>query len=214
MVFVACSGFPMPVSRYFAEFGAVEISDTEIGIPGDGTVRRWRRECRSGFVFSALAPRSFPRSGFARTEENRAELATFAGFTEKLQAQAVVFAAPPELEPTKANRAAVKSFLGILPAGFPQPVLDFPGWPMDVVARAAGKRAVVAWDPLLDDPAPDGPLTYLRLPGPAGHRSRYDDEAIAAVAERCRAARSDLVFCVFRNADMHVNAKTLERLLE
>jgi hypothetical protein len=30
MFVVACSGFPVPVSRYWREFDAVEISDTEI----------------------------------------------------------------------------------------------------------------------------------------------------------------------------------------
>ena len=44
MFVVACSGFPVPVSRYWQEFDAVEISDTEIAIPGAGTVRRWIRE--------------------------------------------------------------------------------------------------------------------------------------------------------------------------
>ena len=52
MAVVACSGFPVPVSRYFREFEGVEISETELGIPGAGTVRRWLREAPEGFVFT------------------------------------------------------------------------------------------------------------------------------------------------------------------
>jgi uncharacterized protein YecE (DUF72 family) len=56
MFVVACSGFPVPVSRYWREFDAVEISDTEIAIPGAGTVRRWIREAPDNFLFTVVLP--------------------------------------------------------------------------------------------------------------------------------------------------------------
>ena len=62
----------MPVSRYWREFDAVEISDTEIAIPGAGTVRRWIREAPEGFLFTMVAPKSLSDSGFRRTKENKA----------------------------------------------------------------------------------------------------------------------------------------------
>ncbi len=69
MLFVACSGFPIAVSRYLAEFRAVEIADTEIGIPGMGSIRRWQREAPEGFAFTVLAPATIGASGFAEGGE-------------------------------------------------------------------------------------------------------------------------------------------------
>ena len=56
MLLVACSGFPVPVSRYWGAFPAVEISDTEIAMPGRGSIRRWTREAPEGCLVSVLAP--------------------------------------------------------------------------------------------------------------------------------------------------------------
>ena len=64
MIVVACSGFPVPVSRNWREFLAVEISETELGIPGAGTVRRWLREAPEGFTFTLLAPKDIATSNF------------------------------------------------------------------------------------------------------------------------------------------------------
>ena len=71
MVFVACSGFPVPVSRYWNDFLAVELSDTELGIPGAGTVRRWLRESPEGFQFTVRAPKVIAESGFEKNTENK-----------------------------------------------------------------------------------------------------------------------------------------------
>ncbi|HJK93465.1 MAG TPA: DUF72 domain-containing protein [Polyangiaceae bacterium LLY-WYZ-15_(1-7)] len=216
MLYVACSGFPVPVSRYWSLFPAVEISDTELGIPGAGTVRRWLRESPEGFAFTALAPKELGESGFAKTKENKALVQAFADFADTLGAQAVVFHAPEEFEPSKATKSAVKSFVGWLPDALPQVVLDLPGWkPADVLAACGKKNVVAAYDPLLDD-APPGDIVYMRLPGPAGHRSRYDEEAVEQIAEHCKAVRdeSDLAFCVFRNIDMQANATGVLELLE
>lgn len=213
MIVVACSGFPVPASRYFTEFRGVEVSDTEIGIPGEGTLRRWLREAGKGFVFSALAPKPIATSGFAKSRENREHLEAIAGFASKLSARAIVFAAPGTFAPTKANKAAVKAFVAGLPKGFPAAVLDFPAWPTAAIAQVTGSNAVAAFDPLADTPPKKGAIAYLTLPGPAGHRSRYDDEAIARIAESARSLKSDLVVCVFRNQDMHANALGLMKAL-
>lgn len=119
MLFVACSGFPVPVSRYWGLFQAVEISDTELGIPGAGTVRRWLRESPKGFAFTALAPKEIGESGFRRTNENKELIEAIGEFAETLGAQAIVFQAPEEFDCTKGNKTAVKSFLSWLPDGLP-----------------------------------------------------------------------------------------------
>src|SRR5690606_21660959 len=104
MFVVACSGFPIAVSRYLSEFMAVEIADTEIGIPGTGTVRRWQRESREGFLFTALAPAEIGASGFAASGETDLALKNILSFCKKLDAGALVFRVP---EGVPANRAVL-----------------------------------------------------------------------------------------------------------
>jgi uncharacterized protein YecE (DUF72 family) len=218
MVFVACSGFPVPVSRYFGEFGAVEISDTELGMPGEGTVRRWLREAPKGFAFSLLAPKAVGESGFERSLETREAVENVGRLALRVQARAVVFAAPEAFRSAPSPRAALAAFVDWLPDNYPPVVLDLPGWKPEHVLAACGRRpVVVAYDPLSDAPPSRGTdLAYLRLPGPAGYRSRYDDDAVVEIARHCREAAegSKTTMCVFRNIDMHANATRLMELLD
>jgi uncharacterized protein YecE (DUF72 family) len=217
MLFVACSGFPVPVSRYFGEFGAVEISDTEIGTPGEGTVRRWIREAPKGFGFSLLAPKGVGESGFERSHATREAVEGIGRLALRVGARAVVFAAPDTFRFAARRRGALAAFIEWLPANFPPVVLDLPGWkPEQVAAACQGRDVTVAYDPLTESPPPGGAgLAYLRLPGPAGHRSRYDDDAIGRLTPCCQEADAqfETVFCVFRNIDMHANATQLMSLL-
>jgi len=215
MLVVACSGFPVPVSRYFREFRAVEISDTEIALPGEGTVRRWLREAPRGFVFTLLAPKSIAQSGFAKTKENKEACASVFELAHTVSAKAVVFVGDEDFKPTKATRAALKAFLGVPPGSGPPIVLDLPAWKTEQIEEIIGKRpAVAAYDPLHDAPSTSQALAYLRLAGPAGYRSRYDDEALDQVAAHCGGLRAELSLCVFRNIDMHTNATSLRAKLE
>ncbi len=215
MLFVACSGFPVPVSRYWGLFQSVEISDTELGIPGAGTVRRWLRESPKGFAFTALAPKEIGESGFRRTKENRALIDAFAEFAETLSAQAIVFQAPEEFAPTRASKTAVKSFLSWLPDDLPRIVIDLPSWKTAEVEQVIGKHdAVAAYDPLHDEAPESRDFIYARLPGPAGHRSRYDEESIDKIYEHCAGIEAELAFCVFRNIDMQANGTGLRAKLE
>lgn len=215
MFYVACSGFPVPVSRYWREFRAVEISDTEIAIPGPGSVRRWIREAPKGFAFTVLAPKSVSESGFRRTNENKAECEAITKLANQLKAQAVVFAADETFKHGKAARSALRAFLGFLPDDIPPVVFDLPAWkPSDVVAACGDRPAVAAYDPLQQDPPPPAEMTYIRLPGPAGHRSRYDEDSIAKVASHCKGLDTKLGFCVFQNIDMQTNAAQLRKKLK
>ena len=210
MFFVACSGFPVPVSRYWREFHSVEISDTEIAMPGSGTVRRWVREAPEGFAFTMIAPQQIAASGFRRTKENKALCESLLGLAKTLDAKAVVFAADESFKHGKAARTAVRSFLGFLPDEMPPAVLDLPAWkPTDIAATLGDRPGAAAYDPLLQDPPPPADLTYMRLPGPAGHRSRYDEASIQRIADHCAQIESSLAFCVFQNIDMQTNANQL-----
>ena len=214
MFVVACSGFPVPVSRYWREFAAVEISDTEIAIPGAGTVRRWIREAPEGYVFTVVAPKSVSESGFRRTKENKATCEAVAKLAGDLKAKAVVFSADEKFKHGKANRAALRAFLGFLPPEMPPVVFDLDAWkPSDIVAACGDRPAIAAYDPLTDDPPPPANMVYIRLAGPAGHRSRYDEAAIAELAEHCNKLSPELGICVFCNIDMQTNAHQLIKRL-
>ncbi len=216
MFLVACSGFPIPVSRYFREFPAVEISETELGLLGAGTTRRFLREAPAGYAFSVVAPKRFAEQGFAKTAELKALAKELAELGSTLSARGVVFGADESVKPTKPTRAALKSFVDALPPKMPPVVLDLRGFKTAQIADLGTKRPVVAaYDPFLDEPPRQGPLAYVRLAGPAGHRSRYDDAAIDKLAEHCQeAARwAETVLIVFRNIDMQANAQALRKKL-
>lgn len=214
MLFVACSGFPIAVSRYLAEFAAVEIADTEIGIPGMGTLRRWQREAPQGFVFTALAPAPIGASGFADTSETDQHLKAILSFCKKLEARALVFRVPDEVALTRTIGARAKQILATTATSALTPVLDAPHWNATQVAKLCESAgAVPAQDPLSLARAPTGQLAYFVLPGPAGHRSRYDEETLTRVADACRRSKAETTICVFRNIDKEANSKTLLELL-
>jgi len=215
MRFVACSGFPVPVSRYWKEFPAVEIAETELGIPGVGTVGRWLRESPENFGFSLLAPKHIAEGAFERTAESQIAIREITALAKKVQAKAVIFVGHPEWKPNRPRRVAIKAFIDSLPAKGPNFVLDLPAWPAEEVRNVAKDAPLfVAYDPLVDDELPQQKLAYMRLLGPAGHRSRYDDAALERLARACVASTAKTVFCSFRNIDMYANAKRLLQLIK
>jgi uncharacterized protein YecE (DUF72 family) len=209
---VACSGFPVPVSRYFADLDAVEVSETELGLVGEGTLRRYRREAPKSAVFSVLAPKMIGEAGFAHGRDRRDLVLGIGEIAKKLGACAVVFGVPEGTRATKETLAAAAALVRSLPKGFPLAVLDIPG--ADIAALGAAidpKRAAVAYDALEDAAPPGRLLRYVRMPGPAGRRSRYDEPSIARLA--AHVALLPEAFVVFRNQDMLVNAKALRAAL-
>lgn len=212
MIFVACSGFPVPVSRYWAEFPAVEITETELGLPGEGTVRRWIRESPASYVFALRAPQEITVAGFQVTKDTKKLVDAMGKLAQSMEARAVVFLAPEGFKPSRAARTAVRDFVGGLAAKYPPVVLDLPLWtPEQVLASTDGRKVIVAYDPLVHTPPPTSTLAYVRLPGPAGHRSRYDDASIDRIAKHCLSLKAVDTICVFRNIDMHANATTLRK---
>ena len=210
MFLVACSGFPVPVSRYWGAFPAVEISDTEIAMPGRGSIRRWIRESPDDFGFTVLGPKVVGDSGFKKTKDVKAALEPVVALADELGARAIVFNAPAKFRPNKNTKATLKAFLQLLPKDGPVPVFDLPSWTHAHLKEASGRRQVVlAYDPLHDETPESGPFTYIRLPGPAGHRSRYDEPAIASIAKHIKGLPEGEGFCVFCNIDMQTNGTQL-----
>jgi uncharacterized protein YecE (DUF72 family) len=215
MLTIGCAGFPVPATRYFKEFLFVEVQETHAALPGTGTVRRWRREAPPGFVFSLLAPREMAQEGLLKSKVADAGLKSLTEVAKELDAKIAVFIAPSDLAPNRTNKGLIKDFLGGLKRKFETLVWEPPPtWDpddADAVARESG--AIAARDPLTHGTT-DAPMAYYRLPGPAGHKSRYEDPAIDRLAQVASNAKNNDAIYVFTNVDMFADAKRLKKALE
>jgi uncharacterized protein YecE (DUF72 family) len=207
MISIACSGFPIPVSRYFKEFTAIEISDTELGLPGEGTLRRWVREAEPGFVFSVVAPKQIASSGFSLDPGTKQAVSALASFAKQLKSHAVVFAANEEFEPTRPNRTRLRAFAEHIAGSLVRPVFDLPSWSRkEAIAALKSDAVCVAFDPLSEG-VDDDDFAYARMTGPSGYRSRYDAVALDRVVEQCKRNTAKHTFVAFRNIDCYENSK-------
>ena len=126
-----------------------------------------------------------------------------------------MFVAPPEFTPGRNNKSAVKEFLASVKKRFEHVVWEpSPGWDPEDAAHIADDAGVIA----ARDPLAHGPLesqwAYYRLPGPAGHKSRYEDPAIEKLAEIVRTSNNKNATYVFTNVDMFADAKRLKKALK
>jgi uncharacterized protein YecE (DUF72 family) len=215
MVTIGCAGFPVPATRYFKEFAFVEVQETHLSPPGGGTLRRWRREAPEGFGFSLLAPREIGQEGFREGKVTESALRALSGVARELEAHTVVFTAPPEFGASRGNKAALRDFLAGAAKKFKHVVWDPPAeWNADEAHQLlAESGAIAARDPLQHG-LTDAMIGYYRLPGPAGHKSRYEDPAIERLADMVRAAKNEHATYVFTNVDMFADAKRLRRALD
>jgi uncharacterized protein YecE (DUF72 family) len=215
MITVGCAGFPVPATRYFKEFGFVEVQETHVSLPGPGTIRRWRREAPEGFRFALLGPREVGQEGFRDGKVIETALKSIEAIAEELEARTAVFVTPPEFTPTKANKAVVKEFLGGVKSRFDRVVFEpSAGWDADEcddLTKDVG--AIAARDPLVHGLS-KLPVAYYRLHGPAGHKSRYEDPAIERLGEIARGAKHTDATYVFTNVDMFADAKRFKKALK
>lgn len=212
---VGCAGFPVPATRYFKEFLFVEIQETHHALPGMGTIRRWRREAPNGFTFAMLAPREIGQEGFREGKVVETALKSLLEVGKELEATIAVFVCPPEFAQNRANKAAVKDFLSSVRKKFDRVVWEAPvTWdPDDAAALAAEVKVIPARDPLAHGML-DTSVAYYRLPGPAGHKSRYEDPAIEKLAALAKDAKHKDVTYVFTNVDMFADAKRFKKAMK
>jgi uncharacterized protein YecE (DUF72 family) len=212
MITIGCAGFPVPATRYFKEFLFVEVQDTHVTSPGTGTIRRWRREAPKGFEFSMLAPREIGQEGFREGKVIESALKSLLEVGVELEAKVAVFVAPPEFAANRANKTALKEFLTSVKKKLDRVVWEPPAsWdPDDADALATEVGVVAARDPLAHGTT-TLPVAYYRLPGPAGHKSRYEDPAIEKLGELAKASKNKDATYVFTNVDMFADAKRLKK---
>jgi uncharacterized protein YecE (DUF72 family) len=212
---VGCAGFPVPATRYFKEFLFVEVQETHHALPGMGTVRRWKREAPEGFVFAMLAPREIGQEGFREGKVVETALKTLLEVGKELDSRIAVFVSPPELVQNRANKAAVKDFLGSVRKKFDRVVWEAPTtWDADdAAALALDVKVIPSRDPLTHGML-ESQIAYYRLPGPAGHKSRYEDPAIEKLAALAKDAKHKDVTYVFTNVDMFADAKRFKKAMK
>jgi uncharacterized protein YecE (DUF72 family) len=211
-VTVGCAGFPVPPTRYFKDFAFVEIQETHIAVPGMGTVRRWKREAPAEFTFAMLAPREIGQEGFRAGKVTEASMKSFIEIGKELEAKVAVFASPPDFTANRPNKAAVKEFLTGVRKKFDRVVWEAPvGWDRDDADEVGEDAKVVSARDLLIHGPSKAAVAYYRMPGPAGHKSRYEDPAIEKLGELARSIKHDDVTYVFANVDMFADAKRFRK---
>jgi uncharacterized protein YecE (DUF72 family) len=215
MITVGCAGFPVPATRYFREFTFVEVQETHVALPGPGTIRRWRREAPEGFQFALLGPREVGQEGFRDGKVVETALRMLSSVAKELEATTAIFVAPPEFPPTRPNKAAVSDFLSSVRKKFNRVIFEPPpGWDPDESDEiAAGAHALAARDPLSHGLSKVA-LAYYRLPGPAGHKSRYEDPAIERLADIAKKGKHKEAMYVFTNVDMFSDAKRFKKAMK
>jgi uncharacterized protein YecE (DUF72 family) len=215
MITIGCAGFPVPATRYFKEFLFVEVQETHVSQPGTGTIRRWRREAPPGFVFALLAPREIGQEGFREGKVTESALKNLTDVTKELAGQTAVFVAPPEFTASRANKAAVKDFLAGVKKKYKRVVWEPPPtWDADEAQNIASESGAVAARDPLSSGTTAAAIGYYRLPGPAGHKSRYEDPAIEKLAEIALATKNEQATFVFTNVDMFADAKRFKKALK
>ena len=217
MITIGCAGFPVPATRYFKEFLFVEVQETHVATPGTGTIRRWRREAPTGFAFALLAPRDIGQEGFREGKVTEMALKNLVEVSKELDGQTAVFVAPPDFSSSRGNKTAVKDFLASVQnkRKFKRVVWEPPPtWDAEEAhALAAESGATAARDPLAHGTTTSA-FGYYRLPGPAGHKSRYEDPAIEKLAEIAGSCKNEHAIYVFTNVDMFADAKRLKKAMK
>jgi uncharacterized protein YecE (DUF72 family) len=214
MLVVGCAGFAVPATRYFKEYLFVEVQETQLAIPGPGTLRRWRREAPKGFDFALLGPREIAQEGFRDGKVVETALRTLTDVASELSARTAVFVAPPDFPSTRANRTALRDFLKSVRKLFDGIVFETgPAWKADEADDLAEETDTLAARDPLQQGLSKRQRAYYRLPGPAGHKSRYEDPAIEKLADIARGGLTQEATYVFTNVDMFSDAKRFRKVL-
>jgi uncharacterized protein YecE (DUF72 family) len=212
MMVVGCAGFAVPATRYFKEYFFVEVQETHLAVPGAGTLRRWRREAPPEFAFALLGPREITQEGFRGGKVIETALEKLGEVAQELDARTAIFLSPPDFPQTRANRTALRDFLKDVRKRFDRVVFEAgPAWkPDDADELAEDTDTLAARDPLQHGLS-KRTNAYYRLPGPAGHKSRYEDPAIERLADVAKTDAKQQATYVFTNVDMFADAKRFKR---
>jgi len=230
---IGCIDFPIPPSRYFRKWDLVEIQQTLVRAPGDGTIKRWLRESAEGFEFvvtvsplvtygpgsqqfryqPAPAKSQWRKyAPFAATREVAEAYTDSVALAKELGASILLFQTPADLVPDKSLLRAMRHFFEKTDRQKRRWIWEPKGgWEhKEAVAFARDMKLTLCVDPLAHEP-PDSSFGYCHLPGPAGFRSRYEEEALLRLRDVCRGFQD--FYCLFGNIDMNNDATRFHQLV-
>jgi uncharacterized protein YecE (DUF72 family) len=212
MRWIGCSGFAVPPTKYFREFTGIELAETAVGVPGPALVRRWKREAPAGFSFTALAPRAWCAADLTEGPESAAAWASFIPVARELGVTLAVLTSPDLPFDKRVGAVARASLTRLAADASLSLVWDPPAQWSLAEAESVVERIPVTLtrDPSRHPAVSRGALAYYRLPGPAGHKSRYEHAGVDATLRCLRETRADRVICVFAHADMYADARRIQ----
>ncbi len=237
-IFVGCAELPPGMGRaaYFRRLGFLEMRLPGDKIPAPRVAERWRADAGDG-ALALVAPRalsSFHQPDALSAADLDAAVARFADAAAHARADALVFATPPDLSPSSANRDRLRHFFTAVagPERFGRSAGDADGaaggairvWQPDGLWRPDGAAAfaaelgiVAAVDPLAGDPLeegiPDAPegVAYARITGMGRPGRPLGADDLARLADW--AAPSRRAFIAFATPSRLKDAITLARSL-
>ncbi len=244
-VLVGCCGWAVKGGKeaYYQKFPAIEVQETFYKLPKPETVKRWRENAPSGFVFCMKAwqavshPVSSPtwrkaglvqaksgktRYGWLRpVKENFAAWDKTVEVAKAMQARVVVIQTPASMPDDQKTQQNIMKFF----------------------EHATGHTVTIAWEPrgklakniaflkkvcekhgiihvtdvLKAEPATLHEIFYTRLHGLGGevnYRYRYSDEDLSLLAEKIYARDFGEGYVFFNNVWMAEDAERFMRLLK
>ncbi len=193
----------LPLARYFdyyqEVFDTVELNASFYRFPTKGSVRRWYKEAREGFLYAVKVHREITHlRKFQAPERVRDFYELVRDLGEKLGP--VLFQLPPRFAYSEAH---LERILSALDGDFKNAIeFRHPSWWRDEVYRAlgeAGAAFVSVSAPGLPETFVETAFVYLRFHGrTAWYRDNYGEAELARWAER---ARGKEAYAYFNNTD-------------
>lgn len=136
------------------------------------------------------------------------------GIADQLEARLGVFPGPSDFAGSPENRAALKEFLLAVKQRYDVVVFDLgTQWDLELADELAEETGTIAARDPLQSGASKRNIAYYRLPGPAGHKSRYEDPAIERLAEIAKVADHETAYYIFTNVDMFADGKRFKKAM-
>ncbi|MBK6516626.1 MAG: DUF72 domain-containing protein [Polyangiaceae bacterium] len=158
------------VGKYAARFDMVELRPLPGAAPRASTLRAWRKAAGPSFTFSVVLP---PIVGLlAMTKEMDAALAEALEVATLVEARCVVLSTPPDVRPTSATSAKLRSVVERLPKPGTALCWEPHGlWERREILATAKQLGVIAVLDGAQAQLPPGPVVYTRLRALGGQRA-------------------------------------------
>jgi uncharacterized protein YecE (DUF72 family) len=158
------------IAKYANKYDMVELRPEPGAVPKPGTLRNWRKAVNPSFTFSVVLPPIVGR--LAMTKAMDAALLEALDVATIVEARCIVLSTPPEVRPTSATTAKLKTVIDKLPR--PGVVLCWEPhgiWERPEVLALAKQLGVLAVLDAAQMPVPPGPVVYTRLRALGTHGS-------------------------------------------